>query len=98
MAGAGLSAAERPLGRGRDSAGDARTRTRRRPFGGLPTRTVPPCRSATWRTIDRPRPEPGMRAGLGGAVEPVEHVRQVGLGDAVPLVGDQQRARRRAGP
>ena len=39
---------------------------------------MPPCCSATWRTIARPRPEPGRPRGVGAAVEAVEDVRQVG--------------------
>lgn len=30
------------------------------PVGARSALTEPPCRSATWRTIDRPSPEPGM--------------------------------------
>ena len=42
-------------------------------------RTSPPCASAAWRTIARPRPEPGSDARAVRAVEAVEHVREVGL-------------------
>ncbi len=49
----------------RAAAGLAAARTGRRrrirvpPPGAGSARTVPPWRSATWRTMDRPRPEPG---------------------------------------
>ncbi len=49
------SAEPRDLLRGPGGAGAAARRRRRRP----PPSTVPPWPSATWRTIARPRPEPG---------------------------------------
>ena len=47
------------------------------PAGALAARTLPPCCSATWRTIARP--EPGARPPARGraAVEAVEQVREV---------------------
>ena len=46
--------------------------------------TLPPCWTATWRTIARPSPEPGLAARLGAAVEAVEDVRQILGGDPGP--------------
>ena len=67
---------------------------RRRPAPPRPS-TVPPCRSATWRTIASPRPEPGRPRAAVGAVEAVEHVRQV-VGRRCPARGRARSARRRA--
>ena len=82
------------LGRlGRGGAGQAPGVIRVPPDGDAAgRRREPECRSATWATIDRPSPEPGIVARLGGAVEPLEDVRQVGLGDAGALVVDGDHA------
>ena len=50
--------------------------------------TVPPCASATWRTIARPEARARQAAGGRRAVEAVEHVGQVGVRDAGPVVAD----------
>ena len=57
--------------------------------------TVPPCASATWRTIASPRPEPGMPRAAGRAVEAVEDERQV-LRRRSPGRGRGRSPRRRA--
>ena len=62
----------------------------------LGARRVPPWRSATWRTIARPRPEPGAPARRGGAVEAVEDVREVARRRCRGR-GRARSARRRAG-
>ena len=67
-----------------------RARRRRR----APRATVPPCDSATWRTIARPSPEPGMPRASRRAVEAVEDVREVLVGDAGPVVADRSPRRR----
>ena len=58
------------------------------PDGERPASTVPACRSATWATIERPRPEPGIARDSDGAVEALEDVGQVGVVDAGALVVD----------
>src|SRR3954452_11806831 len=40
--------------------GAKRTRISPPPPGALAASTLPPCASAAWRTIARPRPDPGM--------------------------------------
>ena len=55
------------------------------PFARSAT-TVPPCDSATCRTIARPSPEPGRPRAAGGAVEAVEHIGQVGVRDAGTVI------------
>ena len=52
--------------------------------------TSPPCDSATWRTIASPSPEPGMPARGAGAIEAVEDVGQVLVGDARTVVSHRQ--------
>ena len=67
--------------------------------------TAPPCASATWRTIASPRPDPGMPRAERRAIEAVEHVRQVLVGDPGAVVAHDDRPvrapparrRRRAG-
>ena len=59
---------------------------------GRSATTVPPCASATWRTIARPRPEPGSPRAVRRAVEAVEDVRQVVVGDARAVVAHGQLA------
>ena len=68
-------------------------RPRRRPARSLAS-TSPPCASAAWRTIARPRPEPGSDARVVGPVEAVEDVRQVGLLEARAVVAHAQPAAR----
>ena len=70
-------------------------RPRRRPARSRAS-TSPPCASAAWRTIARPRPEPGSDARVVGAVEAVEHVRQVGLVEARARGRARSARRRRA--
>ena len=71
MCGVGeLSRDQGGAGQLHDHPGAAGGRSRRRA-------TVPEWRSVTWRTIDRPRPEPGIERDSVGAVEPLEDVRQV---------------------
>ena len=57
--------------------------------------TLPPCDSATWRTIASPSPEPGRPRAARRAVEAVEDVREVLVGDprAVVAHGDLAVAR-----
>ena len=43
-----------------EEAPGSRSVTRVPPDGARPASTVPACRSATWATIERPRPEPGI--------------------------------------
>ena len=62
------------------------------PSGAEPALTVPPWRSATALTMDRPEARAGLAARLGGAVEAVEDVRQVDVGDALALVADGHHA------
>ena len=69
-----------------------RRRGRSRPM------TVPPSALATWATMASPRPDPGRPAGGGRAVEAVEDVGQVRLGDARAMVVHDDHARRGTGP
>ena len=55
------------------------------PFARSAT-TVPPCDSATCRTIARPSPNPGRPRAAGRAVEAVEHIGEVGVRDAGAVV------------
>ena len=52
--------------------------------------TSPPCDSATWRTIASPRPEPGHPARGARAVEAVEDVREVLVGDPGAVVSHDE--------
>ena len=65
------------VGRSTEVVGSSRVTTVPPPAATAAS-TVPPCSSMTPRTIERPRPEPGHRAGRRRAVEAVEHVGEVG--------------------
>ncbi len=56
------------------------------PPGSFSATMVPPSAVTTWATMARPRPEPGRPRAAGRAVEAVEDVGQVGLGDAGAVV------------
>ncbi len=58
---------------------------------GLTASMLPPIASTMPRAIARPEPGAGRHTvAAAGAVEAVEHVRQVGGGNAHALVGDGQ--------
>ena len=71
------------------SPGSASTK-RAPPSSGDSTRTLPPCDSATWRTMARPRPGARAPARGGAAVEAIEDERDVlgGHAGAVVAHGD----------
>ena len=72
----------------REGAGGRRKPTAAPPPFALVAHTSPPWRSTIWRTMARPRPEPGRGPGGRGAVEPPEHVGLVDRVDAVAVVAD----------
>ena len=65
----------------------------RAPPRSFSARMVPPSALTTWATMARPRPDPGSPRAAGGAVEAVEDVRQVLLGDARAVVAHHHRPR-----
>ena len=73
-------------GLGRPATVGRRIVMRAPPPGSFSATMVPPSALTTWATMARPRPEPGRPRACGRAVEAVEDVRQVRLGDARPVV------------
>ena len=70
------------------------TRSSAPPPGAFCASAKPPLASAAWRTIASPSPEPGSLRALLGAVEAVEHERQVRLLEARAVVADASAPRR----
>ena len=68
------------------------------PWAERPALTQPPCGRSVWATMDSPSPVPGVLRAVSAAVEAVEDVRQVGVGDAGALVGHPQPVALAAGP
>ena len=89
--------ARRALGRRRRArkASTNSARRRRRALRGV---TLPPCCSATWRTIARPEPRARPPARRSAAVEAVEQERQIGRLDPRPVVAHAHAVRADATP
>ena len=68
------------------------------PPGSFSATMVPPSALTTWATMARPRPDPGRPRAAGRAVEAVEDVGQVLVGDAGAVVVHHDRRRRGTRP
>ena len=62
------------------------------PPSARPAEALPPCVSATWRTIASPSPEPGRPRARGRAVEAVEEPLAVLVGDPRPAIAHRHGA------